>query len=198
VRRALREDAAIGIGSCRCGRSTRAGDDERPQGVRGERVARPRFMDAPNPATNTILVPVDFDDTSRRAVEHAGSLARALGARVLILHVVPPTSFPEGTLLLPLEPGDPVDLGQYVPDDALRLLRESFVKCLQAGVEVREEARSGHPLETILRAIREWDATLVVLGTHGRTGVDRLLHGSVAEEVMRRTDVPVLVVPAAA
>jgi nucleotide-binding universal stress UspA family protein len=142
----------------------------------------------------TILVPVDFDDASRRAVEHAVEYARALGARIRLLHVVPPTSFPEGTRLLPLDASDPVDLGEYVSARAKRLLAETFLESLMMGVEVAREARSGHPVETILRAIDDCGASLVIVGTHGRTGAARLLLGSVAEEIVRRSHVPVLVI----
>lgn len=146
-------------------------------------------LDAP-----VILVPVDFDEASRRAVSTAEGLARALGGRVVILHVVPPTSFPEGTRLLPVGEADPIDLGEYVSARARKLLDEHFSSVLVGGTEVRSEARSGHPVETILRAIGECEATLVVVGTHARAGVARMLYGSVAEDVVRHSPVPVMVV----
>ena len=142
----------------------------------------------------TILVPVDFDEASRCAVSTAVALARALKGRVVILHVVPPTSFPEGTRLLPVGETDPVDLGAYVSERARKLLVEHFASVLVDGREVRSEARSGHPVETILRAIHECDATFVVLGTHAREGVARMLYGSVAEGVVRHSPVPVMIV----
>lgn len=151
-------------------------------------------MSAENREPSTILVPVDFDDVSRRAVDYAVALAKALGDRIVILHVVPPTSFPEGTKLLPMETTDPVDIAEYVSTRARRLLAETFIDSLAAGVEVAREARSGHPTETILKAIDERKASLVVVGTHARTGVERVLLGSVAEGVVRRSRVPVLVV----
>jgi universal stress protein A len=142
----------------------------------------------------TILVPVDFDDASRRAVSTAVELARIFGSSVVLLHVIPPTSFPEGTRVLPVEAADPVDLEEYVSKRARHLLDEHFASVLLGGAFVRKEARSGHPVETILRAIDECEAKLVVVGTHGRSGPARLLLGSVAENVLRRSPVPVMVV----
>jgi nucleotide-binding universal stress UspA family protein len=145
-------------------------------------------------SSSTILVPVDFDDASRRAVSTAVELARTFGSRVVILHVIPPTSFPEGTRVLPVEAADPVDLAEYVSQRARRLLDEHFASVLIGGAFVRKEARTGHPVETILRAIDESEAKLVVVGTHGRTGAARVVLGSVAENVVRRSPVPVMVV----
>lgn len=144
----------------------------------------------------TILVPVDFDEPSRWAVGRAEELAHALGGRLVILHVVPPTSFPEGTRVLPVGKTDPIDLSEYVSAHARRLLDEHFKDVLIHGIEVRAEARSGHPVETILLAIAECDAKLVVMGTHARTGVAGALFGSVAAEVVRRATVPVMAVQA--
>lgn len=150
-------------------------------------------MRTSNLSAATILVPVDFDEASRRAVSTAVEFARLFGGRVVILHVIPPTSFPEGARLLPVDAADPIDLGEYVSARAKRLLDEHFASVLIRGAEVRKEARTGHVVDTVLRAIAECDAKLVVVGTHGRGGVSRLVLGSVAEGVLRRSPVPVLV-----
>jgi len=142
----------------------------------------------------TILVPVDFDEASRLAVSSAVDFARVFHARIVLLHVVPPTSFPEGTRLLPVDASDPVDLTEYVSRRARRLLDEHFASILVSGTETRREARSGHVVETVLREIEECEAKLVIVGTHGRTGSARLVLGSVAENLVRRSPVPVMVV----
>jgi nucleotide-binding universal stress UspA family protein len=141
----------------------------------------------------TILVPVDFDAASRRAVTLAVDFARAFGGRVVLLHVIPRTSLPEGTRVLPVDAADPVDLEEYVSARARHLLDQTFATSMITGVESRAEARTGHPVDTILRAIEESDARLVVVGTHGREGSERVLHGSVAENLLRRSPVPVLI-----
>jgi universal stress protein A len=150
-------------------------------------------MTMQNPQNAVILVPVDFDEASRRAVSLALEFARALDRSVVLLHVVPPTNLPEGSRLLPADTSDPVDVGEYVSARGRQLLDEHFVSVLMSGAEVRKEARCGHVVETILRAIEECEAKLVVVGTHGRTGGARLLLGSVAEGLVRRSPVPVLV-----
>lgn len=111
----------------------------------------------------------------------------------MLVHVVPPTSFPEGTRLLPTDASDPVDLGEYVSKRAQRMLHDHFMSLLVSGVEVREEVRTGHVVETVLRVVGECGADLVVVGTHGRTGAARVVLGSVAEGLVRRSRVPVLV-----
>lgn len=144
----------------------------------------------------TILVPVDFDEPSRAAVALAAELGHALQARVIVLHVVPPTGLPEGTRVLPSEGSDPVEVSEYVSARARDLLVKRFTQALLASVEARVEARAGHPVPSILRAIDEWKVGLVVLGTHGRKGTSRMLLGSVAESIVRTSPVPVLVAPA--
>lgn len=144
----------------------------------------------------TILVPVDFDEPSRAAVAFAAELGHALQARVVVLHVVPPTGLPEGTRVLPSDEADPVEVSAYVSARAKDLLVKRFTEALLGSVEARIEARAGHPVPSILRAIEEWKIGLVVLGTHGRKGASRALLGSVAESLVRTSPVPVLVVPA--
>jgi nucleotide-binding universal stress UspA family protein len=143
---------------------------------------------------NPILVAVDFDEASRRAVAYAIELAHVFRCPVVLLHVVPPTSLPDGTRVLPCDATDPVDLGEYVSGRAVRMLDEYFTSVLVSGVEVRREARSGHVVETVLHAIERCEASLLVVGTHGRTGAARLLLGSVAERLVRLSPIPVLVV----
>ncbi len=150
-------------------------------------------MTLPSLHEPTIVVPVDFDDPSKHAVSLAVSFAHALGGRVVLVHVVPPMSFPEGTRLLPTDAADPVDLGEYVSRRAKRMLDDHFVSLLVSGLEVRKEVRTGRVVETVLRVLDECGAGLVVVGTHGRTGASRLVLGSVAEGLVRRSHVPVLV-----
>jgi nucleotide-binding universal stress UspA family protein len=132
-----------------------------------------------------ILHPTDFSSYSDHAFELACALARDYGARLVVLHVVapPPVVFTEGEV-----PPDP----EFVRKDA-----EKHLEQLRApDPEQRFERRlaEGQPVEEILKAIEDLDADLVVLGTHGRTGLKRLLMGSVAEQVLRKAPCPVLTV----
>jgi nucleotide-binding universal stress UspA family protein len=134
----------------------------------------------------TVLHPTDFSAYSKHAFGLACSLARDYGARLLVLHVAPPPVivYSEG-LAIPPEPT------QY-KDQLLRQLRQ-----VQAGdpkVQVEHRLVEGDAVAEILRAAGETKCDLIVMGTHGRTGLGRLLMGSVAERVMRKAACPVVTV----
>jgi nucleotide-binding universal stress UspA family protein len=117
-----------------------------------------------------IVVATDFSPASEPALRVALDYARRLGARLHIIHVRWPGA----------DPG---------PDGRLEALASS------AGVPVTTTALAGTPASQIVEYARAHDATLIVIGTHGRTGVSRALIGSVAERVVRTAPCPVLVVP---
>lgn len=130
----------------------------------------------------TILYPTDFSDTAEQTYPFACSLARDLGASLVVLHVYPP----------------PIDRSEVVarrqPDgyeeDLWRLLKLYEAPGVAEGVTHRLE--EGEAAEEILRVARETNCDLIVVGTHGRTGLGRLLMGSVAEKVLRNASCPVL------
>jgi universal stress protein A len=141
------------------------------------------------PAVRRILVPVDFSETARAACDWACSLAAEHGAEVLLLHVFPPAAaFDPTGALLPEPPGHREKLREKLrrfcpPDPAVR---------------VSHWLDEGDPAGAILRLAALLGCDLVVMGTHGRTGLSRLLLGSVAEQVLRRAGCPVLTVNRAA
>lgn len=133
----------------------------------------------------TILHPTDFSDRSGYALQLAAALARDYRARLVVLHVVPRSVVAFGDGFLPPE------------SDDLRAEARELLDGLQvpgAGVPVERRLVEGDPAEVILHIARETPADLIVLGTHGRTGLDRLLSGSAAEHVVRRAPCPVLTV----
>ena len=133
----------------------------------------------------TILHPTDFSNTSECAFRLACSLARDHGARLVLLHVVelPAPAYGEGTA--------PVTVIQI----SLEAEREALDH-IQApqGVSMDRMLLEGDAAYEILRIAKESEADLIVLGTHGRTGLGRFLLGSVAEQVLRRAPCPVLTV----
>lgn len=134
----------------------------------------------------TILHPTDFSEDSAYAFQMACSLARDYGARLVVLHVLEPVVMPFGELaVVPPE-----------PEPSEEALREKLQQLEEATAKVRVETwlLKGDTVETILDAATDLKADLVVVGTHGRTGLVRLLMGSVAERVLRRAPCPVLVV----
>jgi nucleotide-binding universal stress UspA family protein len=146
-------------------------------------------------AIRRILCPVDFSRFSRHALEQAVELARELGAGITALHVagVAPVT-------------DVVTIGAPIPLEPARLaapqraaltseLLEFACEVEAGGLIVRTLLNEGHPVAMILKAAQEWPADLIVMGTHGRSGFERLLLGSVTERVLRRAPCPVLTVP---
>lgn len=137
-----------------------------------------------------LLVPVEPTGCSREVSIHASQLAAAFGARVHLLHVLAP---PAGVHMDDRHLGRPVrEVLAEESDKALDGLAALFAE----GVEVRRVRREGDVATAILQAAREVGADLIVMGTHGRTGLRRLLMGSVAEAVLRQAGVPCFVVHA--
>jgi nucleotide-binding universal stress UspA family protein len=144
------------------------------------------------PAVTRVLVPVDFSPSSRAALEYAAFVADAFGATVVVLHVWEPPGYvgPDTLALLPVAAAQPG--WEETRGEVLREV-EAFLGPAGARprrLEVRVEA--GEPSDVILAAAAKGGADLVVIGTHGRTGLTRLLLGSVAEAVLRRAPCPVL------
>lgn len=133
---------------------------------------------------HTILFPTDLSELAAPAFALACSLARDMGARLLVLHVVPPPVV-HGEVVARRQPN-----GFY--KDLWEELRKLQAK--QGDVNVEHHLIDGVPATEIVRFAGEHEAGLIVMGTHGRTGLVHLLMGSVAEQVMRNAACPVLTV----
>jgi nucleotide-binding universal stress UspA family protein len=144
------------------------------------------------PLFQTIIHPTDFDEPSKEAFRVARSLAQALGARVVVFHVLPPPAIvtQDGRVILDPREAESVDLWPEY-----RTLEADTPKVpVQYAVVVGGEAEAKHLLEERIHELGE--GVLVVMGSHGRTGLSRLLWGSKAQEVVRDLACPVLVVKA--
>ena len=132
----------------------------------------------------TIVFPTDFSTASDAALEHAATLAKSMGATLLIVHgEEPPLAYGGGELYY----------GIPEPDSERILKMLEDVKPKDPAVPFTHRLSMGDPAGEIVRIATDEGAELIVLGTHGRTGVTRLLMGSVAEVVVRRAPCPVLV-----
>lgn len=138
-----------------------------------------------------ILVPTDFSPGAVHGRKVAVDLARALDASIVLLNVyeLPSFTLPDGSVVL-AEPQTHADLISTLTQ---QLVREAELVA-EAGVPVATRTEQGPPVATILRVLQEPDWYLVVMGTHGRGGLGRLVLGSVAEGVVRGSDTPVLTV----
>lgn len=135
----------------------------------------------------TILHPTDFSVASEHARQMAYELAQDYGAELVFLHCVEP----------PVYYGE-LGVNFTSPDGYRELARERVDELIEPGSPVRSETiiAEGPAAPEILRVAAERHADLLVIGSHGRTGLGRVLMGSVAEEVARKSPCPVLIVRA--
>jgi universal stress protein A len=140
----------------------------------------------------TILCPIDFSDASRGALRFAGVLAGSFGARLLLLAVEDPLL----TEAVGLSTGVQWTADQTRGELARFCERALPESVLNAG-RVTSEVAVGHPAQEILRVCRERQCDLILMSTHGLTGMRKLFFGSTTERVLRETTTPVLAVPPA-
>lgn len=130
-----------------------------------------------------ILVPTDFSHTGDAALKYASSMARDQGATLVIAHVEePPIAYAGGEFYYGIPNPTPAELRKMLGE----------VKPTDPNVAYEHRLVSGHPATAICKLAQEEGVDLIVLGTHGRTGLTRLLMGSVAEEIVRRAPCPVM------
>jgi nucleotide-binding universal stress UspA family protein/quercetin dioxygenase-like cupin family protein len=134
----------------------------------------------------TILHPTDFSDNSRYAFQTACALARDNHATLLLLHVMMPAVSP----VLQVAPPDPL----LAAESQKTLPPLPWPQVGDPQIHVEHRVAEGDPAEEVLRLSERLHCDLIVMGTHGKTGLGRLLTGSVAEEVLRKAVCPVLVV----
>jgi len=132
-----------------------------------------------------ILYPCDFSAAGRAALDTAAALARDHGAKLLVLHVQEPAvAYAGGELYTGIPEVDVDELRRMLVD----------VRPADAGVAVEHRLLVGAPAATIVRTAEEENVDMIVMSTHGRTGLMRVLMGSVAEEVVRKAKCPVVTV----
>lgn len=150
--------------------------------VRGEEDVAPAW------AVRNILVPIDFSDASLEALRHAKELALTYGAQITLLHAVEEVVYPSAYGVEPANLPGPQVINR-VEKNLADLART------EVGYEhVVVQANVGYAPSTILDYAEGNEMDLIVIATHGRTGLERMLLGSVAERVVRRAPAPVFVV----
>ena len=140
-------------------------------------------------ASQCLLVPIDFSECANQALEYAVNLAGKLEARVTLLHVI--QAVPLGG----------VDMGVTLPYTYLQDLEAEIMQSMEAclarvtaaGLEGEIVVVHGVPFHEIVETAKAQKVDLIVMGTHGRTGLQHILLGSVAEKVVRLAPCPVLV-----
>ncbi len=163
------------------------------------RRARPKRTRSTTPqpksAIRSILVPIDFSIHSKNALKYAVPLAEKFGASLHLVYVVEPTIYPAdlgfGQVVLP---GVEEELREKGEGELDALMHREIGNRLKATTVVR----TGNPHQEILREAEERGVDLIVVATHGHSGVEHMLFGSTADRIVRRSKVPVLTIRPAA
>jgi universal stress protein A len=136
-----------------------------------------------------ILCPIDHSDCSKEALKYAVSFAMKNEAKLYLLHIIDIRSFNDSV----------VAMSQQIPDEeTLELLRIKLLDCIPE--EIRDDMNveaivvQGIPFAEIISTAREKDIDMIVIGSHGRTGLKHMMLGSVSEKVVRKAPCPVLTV----
>ena len=142
-----------------------------------------------------ILVPIDFSEHSKRTISYATRFASRYNANVLLLHVFEIPDY----VVAPYGRGQQAsDRSKSQIDAAEQDARESLAafenQLLNAGLQVKAYVRVGYPFDEIVQMANHFDVDLIIIGSHGYTGIRRLLVGSTAQRVVERASCPVLVV----
>jgi universal stress protein A len=136
---------------------------------------------------NSILVPIDFSKISQRALTYAVPLAKEFGAKITLLHAIEPPPYPIELTYLPM--------GEGFPTEAVKKELDAFAKNMIEPELLKDViVQVGIAFEVITNAARDFKADLIVITTHGRTGLKHVFMGSTAERVVRHAPCPVFVV----
>jgi nucleotide-binding universal stress UspA family protein len=139
-----------------------------------------------------ILAPTDFSPYSDEGLRYAAFLAERFGAEVLVFHVILPEEM-KAKEALPAPSGYADEIYQTTREDTMKHFLQVVGKG-QDGLRVKALVTSGAPFVEIIRKAREERCDLIVMATHGRTGLSHILMGSVAEKVVRMADCPVVTI----
>ena len=157
----------------------------RPQKKRNRRSVR----------LNRIVVGTDFSETSGDALVYAVAFARRFGADLLLLNAIYPQYYATNADYLPFDYGSLLGETRRAAEKDM----DEIVKSVSFGdVSFQARIEEGHPGETLVKVAEEEGADLIVVSTHGRTGLPHVLVGSTTQHVVRHANCPVLVIPRAA
>jgi len=139
----------------------------------------------------TILFPTDFSQGARAAMDHAISLAKDYQCKLILLYVIQDISIAEWYIPSSLSAAD---LMEDMQKSASHEMDKWGAEVSQTVKDVEKMVVRGVPFVEIIKTAKERQADLIVIGTHGRTGIDHMLFGSTAEKVVRKAACPVLTV----
>lgn len=141
-----------------------------------------------------ILAPIDFSEHSRKALDYAAQWAERFGAALEILYVWSPPHYFSPDLMLSVPGWSATNLEQQARDGAIKEMERFLRDFERPTLMLKSTIDVGRPASSIVRVAEENRVDLIVMGTHGLTGIGRLLVGSVAQEVVAKAPCPVLTV----
>lgn len=138
-----------------------------------------------------ILVPIDFSDYSKMALDYAVEFAKKFNSQLFLIYVIEPIVYPSdfGLGQVPISSID-MEIQSRAEDEMQKLINEKVPK----ETKVSWIVRVGKPFIEIINEAKEKDCDLIIIATHGHTGIEHILFGSTAEKVVRKSPIPVLVV----
>lgn len=139
----------------------------------------------------TILFPTDFSNGARAAMDHAISLAKDYQAKLILLYVIQDISIAEWYIPSSISAGE---LVEDMQKSAWQEMDKWIAEVSKQVKDVEKMVVRGVPFVEIIQTAKERNVDLIVIGTHGRTGIDHMLFGSTAEKVVRKAACPVLTV----
>jgi nucleotide-binding universal stress UspA family protein len=141
------------------------------------------------PQISRIVVPVDFSEYSKKAFRYAIDFSKTFGAEMILVYVVEPIIYPAdfsfGQVALP-------SMERELQDRSKEQLHVLIKKEVPEGIQVRSVIRTGKPFVEIIQLAKEENADLIIIATHGHSGIEHVLFGSTAEKVVRKAPCPVL------
>lgn len=135
-----------------------------------------------------ILAPIDFSDYSKNALKYATQFAKEFNAKLYLIYVVEPMIYPADFSMGQIAiPSTDVDLHARAEEEL-----NNLAKTIDPSLKVETMIRTGKPFVEIIEEAKEKDVDLIIIASHGHTGVEHLLFGSTAEKVVRKALCPVL------
>jgi nucleotide-binding universal stress UspA family protein len=148
-----------------------------------------------------ILIALDYDPTAQKVAEQGYSLAKAMGAEVILMHVVTDPAYYATTEYSPIMGfGGYMDVAQLypVPIDGLKLASQHFLEKTKHHLNddtIQTTVKEGEIADSILKTAKEVHAEIIVMGSHSRKWLENIVIGSVAKEVLNHTKVPLHIIP---
>lgn len=137
---------------------------------------------------NNILAPIDFSDYSKNALKYAIEFAKEFKAKLFLVYVVEPMIYPADFSMGQIAiPSTDIDLHARAEEEL-----NNLAKSIDADLKVETMIKTGKPFVEIIETATEKDIDLIIIATHGHTGVEHLLFGSTAEKIVRKAPCPVL------